>query len=315
VPVTVLSRCLQFNLRPMAPQTVQEHLQRVLADESVPAEPGALRLLARAARGSMRDGLSLTDQAIAFGSGELTEAGVRQMLGAVDRGHVIAIIDALAASNGPELVGVADRLRAQGLSAAGTLEDLATLLQHMAVERAAPGSGDPADPETVEMQRVARLLPSDEIQLMYSMALHGRAELGLAPDEYGGLVMVLLRMLSFRPEGGGAGARASEPPADAAARAAQPAAVAAATSPSPAAAVPEPAAPPAPTTTPTPAPTPTPMTTAAPASAALLVEPARAVAREPIPAPMAPPASAPRPPGPAHCGAVGPDPGPARRPA
>ncbi|TDP74264.1 DNA polymerase III subunit gamma/tau [Roseateles toxinivorans] len=261
VPVTVLSRCLQFNLRPMAPQTVHEHLQRVLADENVPVDAGSLRLLARAARGSMRDGLSLADQAIAFGSSELKEAGVRQMLGAVDRSHVIALIDALAASNGPEVVAIADRLRAQGLSASGTLEDLASLLQQMAVERAAPGSADAADPETPEMQRVSRLLPSDEIQLMYSMALHGRAELGLAPDEYGGLVMVLLRMLSFRPEGGGRGATAA--PAESTPPAARAPAMAA--SPAPAA----PAAPAANT-------------------AALMAEPVRAEARAPAqpPAPQ-----------------------------
>ncbi|MBT9457429.1 MAG: DNA polymerase III subunit gamma/tau [Burkholderiaceae bacterium] len=258
VPVTVLSRCLQFNLRPMAPQTVHEHLQRVLADEHVPVDAGSLRLLARAARGSMRDGLSLADQAIAFGSGELKEAGVRQMLGAVDRSHVIALIDALAASNGPEVVAIADRLRAQGLSASGTLEDLASLLQQMAVERAAPGSADPADPETPEMQRVARLLPSDEIQLMYSMSLHGRAELGLAPDEYGGLVMVLLRMLSFRPEGGGRGASAA--PVEATPPARAPAMAAAASSASPA-----PAAPAAPVAS----------------TAALMAEPVRAQARAP----------------------------------
>src|SRR5881392_1753938 len=128
VPPTVLSRCLQFNLRPMAPQTVQEHLARVLTDERIDAEPGALRLLSRAARGSMRDGLSLTDQAIAFGAGTLAEAGVRQMLGAVDRGHAVRIVEALAAADGPALVGAADALRGLGLSAAGTLEELAELL-------------------------------------------------------------------------------------------------------------------------------------------------------------------------------------------
>jgi len=270
VPVTVLSRCLQFNLRPMAPQTVHEHLQRVLADEHVPVDAGSLRLLARAARGSMRDGLSLADQAIAFGAGELKEAGVRQMLGAVDRSHVIALIDALAASNGPEVVAIADRLRAQGLSASGTLEDLASLLQQMAVERAAPGSADAADPETPEMQRVARLLPSDEIQLMYSMALHGRAELGLAPDEYGGLVMVLLRMLSFRPEGGGRGASAAPVEATPPARAPAMAAAASAASPAPAA----PVAPVA-------------------STAALMAEPVRAEAR--APAKLSPQAAAPAP--------------------
>ncbi|MCY4753962.1 DNA polymerase III subunit gamma/tau [Pelomonas aquatica] len=201
VPVTVLSRCLQFNLRPMAAADVQSHLGNVLGAESVPAEPGALRLLARAARGSMRDALSLTDQAIAFGAGSLTEAGVRQMLGSVDRGHVVAIVDALAAASGEAVVAQADALRGAGLSAAGTLEDLATLLQQMALAQAAPTALDDGDNETAEIRRLAALLPADEVQLMYSMALHGRAELHLAPDEYAGLLMVLLRMLAFRPAG------------------------------------------------------------------------------------------------------------------
>ncbi|MFT7772524.1 DNA polymerase III subunit gamma/tau [Roseateles sp.] len=201
VPVTVLSRCLQFNLRPMAAADVQMHLGNVLGAESVPAEGGALRLLSRAARGSMRDALSLTDQAIAFGAGSLTEAGVRQMLGSVDRGHVVAIVDALVAASGEAVVAQADALRGAGLSAAGTLEDLATLFQQMALAQAAPTALDDADNETAEIRRLAAALPADEIQLMYSMALHGRAELHLAPDEYAGLLMVLLRMLAFRPAG------------------------------------------------------------------------------------------------------------------
>jgi len=201
VPVTVLSRCLQFNLRPMAAADVQMHLGNVLGAESVPAEPGALRLLSRAARGSMRDALSLTDQAIAFGAGSLSEAGVRQMLGSVDRGHVVAIVDALAAASGEAVVAQADALRGAGLSAAGTLEDLATLFQQMALAQAAPAALDDGDTETAEIRRLAAALPADEIQLMYSMALHGRAELHLAPDEYAGLLMVLLRMLAFRPAG------------------------------------------------------------------------------------------------------------------
>ncbi|MBO9687191.1 MAG: DNA polymerase III subunit gamma/tau, partial [Mitsuaria chitosanitabida] len=203
VPVTVLSRCLQFNLRPMAPQTVLEHLTRVLQNENVPNEPGALRLLARAARGSMRDALSLTDQAIAFGSGQLREAGVRQMLGSVDRGHVLGILNALIAGDGASLVGASDRLRDMGLSAGGTLEDLAAALQHLAIAQAAPGALDANDPDLAELLPLAHQLPADEIQLMYSMALHGRQELPLAPDEYAGLTMVLLRMLAFRPDGQG----------------------------------------------------------------------------------------------------------------
>ena len=210
VPPTVLSRCLQFNLRPMAPQTVQQHLADVLAQEGIAAEPGALRLLARAARGSMRDGLSLTDQAIAFGAGALAEAGVRQMLGAVDRGHAVRLVDALAAGDGRAVIDGVDALRALGLSAAGTLEELAMLLQQMAVEQAVPGALDASDPDTAAAVRLAGALAPDETQLFYSLALHGRAELGLAPDEYSGLVMVLLRVLTFRPSGEGRGASKAE---------------------------------------------------------------------------------------------------------
>ncbi len=201
VPVTVLSRCLQFNLRPMAPETVLDHLTRVLAQENVPAEPQALRLLSRAARGSMRDALSLTDQAIAFGSGQLQEAGVRQMLGAVDRSYVFRLIDALALGDGKTVVETADALRMNGLSAASTLEEMSAVLQRMAVYQAVPQMAqavDANDPEAVETARLAGQMPADETQLLYSLCLHGRAELGLAPDEYAALTMVLLRLLAFK---------------------------------------------------------------------------------------------------------------------
>ena len=204
VPVTVLSRCLQFNLRPMAPETVLDHLSRVLAQENVPADPQALRLLSRAARGSMRDALSLTDQAIAFGSGQLQEAGVRQMLGSVDRSYVFRLIDALAQGDGRTVVETADALRLNGLSAASTLEEMSTVLQRMAViqavpQRAADAAADGSDPEAAEIARLAGLMPADETQLLYSICLHGRTELGLAPDEYAALTMALLRLLAFKP--------------------------------------------------------------------------------------------------------------------
>jgi DNA polymerase III subunit gamma/tau len=202
VPVTVLSRCLQFNLRPMAPETMQEHLLRVLQAEGVQAEPQALRLLARAARGSMRDALSLTDQAIAFGGGKLEEAAVRQMLGSVDRSHVVRLIDALAQADGKTVVEISEQLRILGLSAASTLEEMSAVLQRMAVIQAVPSAADDGDSETADIARLAELMPADETQLLYSLCLHGRAELGLAPDEYAGLTMVLLRLLAFkaRPE-------------------------------------------------------------------------------------------------------------------
>jgi DNA polymerase-3 subunit gamma/tau len=201
VPVTVLSRCLQFNLRPMAPETVLEHLGYVLGQENITSEPQALRLLARAARGSMRDALSLTDQAIAFGGGQLQEASVRQMLGSADRSHVFRLIEALAHGDGKSVVETSEALRVHGLSAAATLEDMSMVLQRMAVVQAVPdmGEGDAADPEADEIARLAGVMPADETQLLYSLSLHGRQELGLAPDEYAALTMVLLRLLAFKP--------------------------------------------------------------------------------------------------------------------
>ena len=203
VPVTVLSRCLQFNLRPMAPETIREHLQQVLALEGVSADVQSLRLLARAARGSMRDALSLTDQAIAFGSGQLTEAPVRQMLGSVDRTYVFRLIEALALGDGKTVVETSEALRLNGLNAASTLEEMSTVLQAMAVLQtlgSTPAAEeDSSDPEAADVARLAALLPRDETQLLYSICLHGRGDLGLAPDEYAALTMVLLRLLAFKP--------------------------------------------------------------------------------------------------------------------
>ena len=216
VPVTVLSRCLQFNLRPMAPETVLEHLTHVLQLENVPAEPQALRLLARAARGSMRDALSLTDQAIAFAGsvegGALQEAAVRQMLGSVDRTYAFRLIGALAQGDGRTVVETSEALRLNGMSAASTLEEMSAVLQRMAVLQAVPGmanAGADDDSEVAETARLAGVMPANETQLLYSMCLHGRAELGLAPDEYPALTMVLLRLLAFKPASTSASASVS----------------------------------------------------------------------------------------------------------
>lgn len=202
VPVTVLSRCLQFNLRPMAPETICEHLAKVLDVEQVPVQGQALRLLARSARGSMRDALSLADQAIAFGSGQLQEATVRLMLGSVDRSYVFRLIEALALGDGKAVVEVAQTLRLNGLSAASTLEEMSTVLQRMAVlQVVGDARQDDTDPDAADTVRLAALMPPDETQLLYSICLHGRADLGLAPDEYAALTMVLLRLLAFKPQG------------------------------------------------------------------------------------------------------------------
>jgi len=210
---TVLSRCLQFNLRPMAPETVAGHLTQVLDAEAIAHDAGSLRLLSRAARGSMRDALSLTDQAIAYGAGTLEEGAVRAMLGTVDRSHANRIVEASSERDAAALLAEVDKLRSLGLSAAGTLEEVARLLQNMAVEQAVPGTLDAADGDTEAARRLAPRMKPDETQLLYSIALHGRAELSLAPDEYTGLVMVLLRFMAFPPGGEGGGDGGGRPPA------------------------------------------------------------------------------------------------------
>ena len=214
VPVTVLSRCLQFNLRPMAPETIGEHLGKVLAEEHIQADPAALRSLARAARGSMRDALSLTDQAIAFGSGVLEATSVNQMLGSVDQTYVYKLLGALVQGDAPAVVNSVDDLRKQGLSAHSTLEELAVLLQRMAVLQMVPAQqasaaeegpnsdGQNSDSQNAgghSLENLANQIAPDATQLLYSMCLHGRAELGLAPDEYAALTMVLLRFFAFAP--------------------------------------------------------------------------------------------------------------------
>jgi len=198
---TVLSRCLQFNLRPMAPEVIHTHLQTILEAEGVAHDEVSLRLLARAARGSMRDALSLADQAIAYGGGTLAADGVRQMLGSVARSHAAGFVAALARRDAKALLAGVDALRDQGLSAAGAIDEMTTLLQQMAVEQAVPGALDDSDPDVTAMRQLAAQLPADETQLLYSLALHGRGELHLAPDEYAGLTMVLLRLFAFPPQG------------------------------------------------------------------------------------------------------------------
>ncbi|MBA4194955.1 MAG: DNA polymerase III subunit gamma/tau, partial [Comamonadaceae bacterium] len=262
VPVTVLSRCLQFNLRPMAPETVASHLQQVLQAESVPADVASLRLLARAARGSMRDALSLTDQAIAFGGGHLQEAGVRQMLGAVDSAPVLGLIGALAEADGAAVVATIDALRTQGLSAAGTLEDMTSVLQRMAVLQAVPDATPSDDPDAPEVARLAQALPPDETHLLYSLCLHGRTELGLAPDEYAALTMILLRLLAFKPSGTAEKKSLKTPEAAPPQARPAPLPVATVTPPPPPPVTPPPPAP-APVSVPVPAPAPAPAPAAA----------------------------------------------------
>jgi DNA polymerase-3 subunit gamma/tau len=205
IPVTVLSRCLQFNLKPMPPALVAQHLGEVLAQEHVDAEPAALNLLARAAAGSMRDALSLTDQAIAYGSGRIEAAGVEAMLGTVRRDYLFDLLDALAAQDGDELLNKARQLAEHGIAFDAALQDLGNLLTQLALMLHAPGAVETtADIE--RMQAVAAQLDAETVQLYYQIALNGRRDLPYAPDEFSGFCMTLLRMLAFTPGSGGAAA-------------------------------------------------------------------------------------------------------------
>jgi DNA polymerase-3 subunit gamma/tau len=183
----------------MAPETVHAHLSQVLQGEGVAADDGALRLLARAARGSMRDALSLTDQAIAYGGGRLEETAVRSMLGVGDDALPVDLVRALVARDAQALLAGCDRVREAGVPAAALLEQIVLLIQRLAVEQAVPGAAPADDPLTPFARELAPQLAADEAQLLYSLALHGRAELALQSDEVAALTMVLLRYLAFAP--------------------------------------------------------------------------------------------------------------------
>ncbi|VWB54015.1 DNA polymerase III subunit gamma/tau [Burkholderia lata] len=199
IPVTVLSRCLQFNLKQMPAGHIVSHLERILGEEQITFESQALRLLARAAQGSMRDALSLTDQAIAYSANEVTESAVSGMLGALDQTYMVRLLDALAASSGPEILAIADEMSLRSLSFSTALQDLASLLHRIAWAQFAPGSVLDEWPEAGDLRRFADTLSPEQVQLFYQIATVGRAELGLAPDEYAGFTMTLLRMLAFEP--------------------------------------------------------------------------------------------------------------------
>ena len=201
VPITVLSRCLQFNLRNMTPQDVVGHMSRILTEEGIPFEEGALRVLAQGARGSMRDGLSLLDQAIAYCGDGVTQEGVRRMLGMSGGETLTGILRALAAGDGAGMLAVADAMQTQGLSFAQALRDLAGLLHRVALVQRVPAAVSEDDPDCASIREFAQAFSPEEIQLYYQIALHGRNDLNLAPDEYAGFTMALLRMLAFKPAG------------------------------------------------------------------------------------------------------------------
>ncbi|QEI05505.1 DNA polymerase III subunit gamma/tau [Pigmentiphaga aceris] len=204
IPVTVLSRCLQFNLKQMPPESIVGHLSHVLDAEQMPYETPALRLIGQAARGSMRDALSLTDQAIAFSAGNLTDDAVRSMLGTIDQRHLVRLLDALADGDGAAVLAVADELSIRSLSYSGALGDLAVMLSQIAIAQRVATAAVAEHPLGEDLIRLASRLNPDAVQLFYSIAVHSRAELALAPDEYAGFAMACVRMLAFSAESGGA---------------------------------------------------------------------------------------------------------------
>ena len=286
IPVTVLSRCLQFNLKQVTPAAIVERLALVLDSEGLAADPAPLRALALAARGSMRDALSLLDQAIVFSAGHPTVESVQQMLGSIDATVLVQLLDAVADGQAARVLALADAMAERGLAFSQALRDLASLLHRIALLQGVPESADDS-PDAAELRRLGARIPREQVQLYYQIALHGRNDLALAPDEYAGFTMTLLRMLAFAPEaeapasGSGAGRSAAlvatRPPRTAVAR-------------EPAGAAPPRAAPVAP---------PAPVRSARPAAAtaAAPAAPAPAAARAPVPAaepaPVPAPATAP----------------------
>ena len=199
LPVTVLSRCLKFNLKRLLPAQIEGQMRHILDAEAVTCEPGALAELARAADGSLRDGLSLLDQAIAYGDGAVRDGDVRAMLGTIERAEVIGLIEAIAAGDGAALMAEAVRIEAFAPDFGGVLDDLAALLHRVQLRQLVPGfRGDNVTVDAMLDGLAARLAPED-VQLCYQLAVSGRRDLALAPDEITGFEMALLRMLAFRP--------------------------------------------------------------------------------------------------------------------
>jgi DNA polymerase-3 subunit gamma/tau len=202
IPVTVLSRCLQFNLKQMPPALVTEHLSNVLGQEGIAFDLPGLQLIARGAQGSMRDALSLLDQAIAYGGGRVEEASVRGMLGAIDQSYLFNLLSALAEKNGRGMIEIAERMAERSLSFDSALQDLAVLLHQIALAQTVPDALPEDLPERSRIVELGKVLDAEQVQLYYQIALLGRKDLALAPDEYAGFTMALMRMLAFAPDSG-----------------------------------------------------------------------------------------------------------------
>ena len=200
LPITVLSRCLQFNLKNMPAEQVAGHLRHVLTSETIAFAEASLWQLGRAAKGSMRDALSLTDQAIAFCGGDLTESAVNQMLGSIDQGKVVEIVSQLQQGNASELLKLIGELGEQGQDFTGALEDLLSLLHQMAICQVLPEAPVSVQFDRAKVKELAQQTSPADVQLFYQMGIMARKDLELAPDLQAGFEMALLRMLAFRPQ-------------------------------------------------------------------------------------------------------------------
>ncbi|MGH8684445.1 MAG: DNA polymerase III subunit gamma/tau, partial [Nitrosospira sp.] len=200
IPVTVLSRCLQFNLKQIPLPLIAAHLKHVLEQEQVNCDAISLQLLARSAQGSMRDALSILDQAIAFGEGRVEETGVRDMLGAIDQSYLYDLLGALVQKDGARMMEIADAMETRSLSFDAALQDLATLLHRIALAQIVPSAIGEDTPERERIVALAKTFVPEDIQLFYQIVIHGRSDLSQAPDEYAGFTMTLMRLLAFMPE-------------------------------------------------------------------------------------------------------------------
>jgi DNA polymerase III subunit gamma/tau len=239
LPVTVLSRCLKFNLKRLLPEQISGQMRHILGAENIAYEDSAIGELARAADGSLRDGLSLLDQAIAYGGGALHADDVRTMLGSVARGQVLGVLDALASGDGERLLAECTQIASYSPDFGGVLDDIASVLHRLQLIQLIPGyrPDEDGDDDSALAALAERMTPED-VQLYYQIATSGRRDLALAPDARTGFEMALLRMLAFRPGDGAPGARVEHKAAGSA--------VPAPSSPRPAAAITATTRPPAP---------------------------------------------------------------------
>ncbi len=200
LPITVLSRCLQFNLKQIPPALIVSRLQHILSLEKINADESALQLIANAARGSLRDALSLLDQAIAYGNGVVEESQVRDMLGAIDLDYLYDLLEALSTQDGQRMIAIADQMETRSLSFDSALQDMGVLLHRLALAQIVSHVIDETITDRERVFDLAKRFSPEEIQLYYQIVLHGRHDLSLAPDDYAGFTMTLMRMLAFVPE-------------------------------------------------------------------------------------------------------------------